>query len=278
MKGSAPKAAGDRAVNPFDAIAARMEWLSGVMSENDGVRIFNDLYLAVTRAVGVEFANDRFEDPAFLSRLAPIFSDLYFDTVERDAAKRTVSRVWAPLFEKRFQSGIAPLQFVIAGMNAHINYDLAIALVAASRELGYDLELDSAHHRDHLRVNTTLARVMDQVRAHFETTIARSVLTALGMFGQFRNIERARENTWTQAQNLVALADTPFKREQHLLARARTVGLVSRTLLGQRCARDLAAAPASAAPKCSRPAAAWRRGDAARSPPQSSTLPSDATP
>ncbi|MEA2180930.1 MAG: hypothetical protein QOF69_115 [Solirubrobacteraceae bacterium] len=263
MKDNAPTAVSDRAVNPFDAIAARMERLSGAMSQNDGVRIFNDLYLAVTRAVGAEFANDRFEDPAFLSRLAPIFSDLYFDAVERDAAKRTVSRVWVPLFEKRFQSGIAPLQFVIAGMNAHINYDLAIALVAASSELGYDLELDSAHHRDHLRVNTTLACVMDEVREHFETTIARSVVTALGMFDQFRRIARARENTWTQAQNLVALHDTPFKREQHLLARARTVGFVSRTLLGQCCAQDLAAAPASAEPTCSRPTAAWRRGSPA---------------
>ena len=39
---SAPKTCGDREINPFDAIGARMECLASVMSEKDGVRIFND--------------------------------------------------------------------------------------------------------------------------------------------------------------------------------------------------------------------------------------------
>lgn len=144
MQPSARPGVHDPAVNPFDAIAARMESFAAAMSEGDGVRIFNGLYLAVTRAVGADFANDRFEDPAFFARLASVFAQLYFDAVECDAAKRPVSRVWAPLFEKRLQAGIAPLQFAMAGMNAHINYDLAIALVATTREFGYDLRLDSA--------------------------------------------------------------------------------------------------------------------------------------
>jgi hypothetical protein len=180
MQSSAPTSAGDPAVNPFDAIAARMESIAAATSEGDGVRIFNDLYLAVTRAMGAELAKDRFEDPAFFARLAPVFSELYFDVVDSEAAKRTLSRVWAPLFEKRLEAGIAPLRFAMAGMNAHINYDLPIALVTVAREFGYDLRLDSPHHRDHLRVNTTLARVMDEVREQFETGIVRTVIKALG--------------------------------------------------------------------------------------------------
>jgi Family of unknown function (DUF5995) len=262
MQLSAPRSESDGAGNPFDAIAARMESLAGGMSENDGVRIFNDLYLAVTRAVGVEFANGRFEDPAFFSRLAPVFSKLYFEAFERDAAMGTLSRVWAPLFEKRSEAGIAPLQFAIAGMSAHINYDLVIALATAARELGYDLELDSAHHRDHLRVNTTLARVMDDLKEGFETGIARTVVQGLGTLDQIRIIERARDRAWTRAQNLVALDNAPFMREQYLLVLARTVGFASRALLGLRWARP-AAATARAGPRCSRPAATWRSGASA---------------
>jgi hypothetical protein len=209
-----------------------MESLSAPMSDNDGVCSFNDLYLAVTRAVGVEFANDRFEDRAFFSRLAPIFSNLYFDAVEADAAKQAVPRVWAPLFERRFEAGIAPLQFAVAGMNAHINHDLAIALVAVTQELGYDLDLDSPHHRDHMRVNTTLARVMGEVKERYATRFVRRVDAAFGAFDRlFRSIERARDNAWTQAQTLVALDSEPFLREQYLLALAGTVRLASRTLL-----------------------------------------------
>lgn len=237
MQASAPTSGRDRAVNPFAAIAARMESITAAMSEGDGVRIFNDLYLAVTRAVGAEFANDRFEDPAFFARLASVFAELYFEAVECDAAKRPVSRVWSPLFEKRLQASIAPLQFAMAGMNAHINYDLAIALVATTREFGYDLRLDSAHHRDHVRVNVMLARVMDEVKEQFETAIVRSVVKALGTVDQFRSIERARDNAWMQAQNVMALDGAPFIREQYLLVLARTVGLASRTLLYQNAAR-----------------------------------------
>jgi len=246
IEASAQTPAGDLEVNPFDAIAARMESFAGAMSEGDGVRIFNGLYLAVTRAVGAEFANDRFEDPAFFARLASVFAQLYFDAVESDAAKRPVSRVWAPLFEKRLQAGIAPLQFAMAGMNAHINYDLAIALVATTREFGYDLRLDSAHHRDHVVarrsthvcVNVMLARVMEEVKEHFETGLVRTVVKAVGTVDQFRSIERARDNAWMRAQNLMALDGAPFIREPYRLVLVRAVGLASRTLLYQNAARE----------------------------------------
>jgi Family of unknown function (DUF5995) len=204
------------------------------MSENDGVRSFNELYLDVTRAVGVEFANGRFEDPAFFAQLAPTFSNLYFEAVDAANAKHAVPRVWVPLFEKRFDSAIASLQFAIAGMNAHINHDLSIALVAVTRELGYDLRLDTAHHRDHMRVNTTLTRVMGEVKERFESEMVQKVDWALGtiddLFASW-SIERARDNAWTQAQTLVALEHVPFIRDQYLLALARSVGLASRTLL-----------------------------------------------
>jgi hypothetical protein len=220
--------------NPFEVIAARLESIAAPMSENDGVRGFNDLYLDVTRAVGVEFANGRYEDPAFFARLAPIFSNLYFEAVEAASAKHAVPRVWVALFEKRFDSRIAALQFAIAGMNAHINHDLSIALVAVTRELGYDLRLDTPHHRDHLRVNTTLTRVMGEVKERFETEMVRKVDWAMGtiddLFASW-SIERARDNAWTQAQTLVALEHVPFIRDQYLLALARSVGLASRTLL-----------------------------------------------
>jgi hypothetical protein len=211
-----------------------MESFAAPLSMNDGVRSFNEFYLAVTRALGIEFANHRFEDPAFFSRLAPIFSNLYFDAVEADTARRVLPRVWAPLFERRLLAGIAPLQFAIAGMNAHINHDLALALVATTRELGYDLDLDSAHHRDHLRVNATLARVMGDVRRSAGSGMVGMVDHGLGpLAGVFANwsIQRARDLAWTEAQTLVALDDEPFLRAWCMFALACVVGFASRTLL-----------------------------------------------
>ena len=49
-----------------------------------------------------------------------------------------VSKAWAPLFARKDERGILALQFAIAGMNAHINNDLAHALVLTWHELGLE--------------------------------------------------------------------------------------------------------------------------------------------
>lgn len=211
-----------------------MEALSASLAHDDGVRSFNELYMAVTRAVGAEFDDGVFEDEVFFSRLAPLFANLYFDAVAADAAQHEVSRVWVPLFERRAASTVAPLQFAIAGMNAHINHDLSLALVAATHELGYKLEVDSPHHRDHMRVNATLARVMQEVKDGLETGIVPAVDEAMGTVDDLIanwSIEAARNNACTQAQALVALARVPFVRKRYLLALSRNVAFASRMLL-----------------------------------------------
>lgn len=232
MTNSTSSAAG--AVNPFGALAEQMDTISAPMATNDGVRGFNSLYLAVTRAVGKEYDEQPFEDPVFFSKLAPTFAGLYFDAMAAATAKRKPSRVWEPMFEKRFESHIAPLQFAIAGMNAHINHDLSLALVSTTKELGLSLDLDTPHHRDHMRVNVTLARVMQEVKGDLETGVVPEIDTALGTLDDVIanwSIEAARNNAWTQAQMLVALEDRRFLHEQYLLSIARTVAFSSRALL-----------------------------------------------
>jgi len=73
-----------------------------------------------------------------------------------------VPRAWAPLFEARAKPRIAPIQFALAGMNAHISHDLCLALVATCKELGLGLDLGSPQHRDYLKVNAILERVEDE--------------------------------------------------------------------------------------------------------------------
>jgi hypothetical protein len=229
-----PTAAGPTFVNPFGPLAERMDELSAPMPEHDGVRGFNALYRAVTKAVQTEFDERPFEDPMFFSRLAPAFANLYFEAAGAAAAKQNVPRVWKPMFEKRFALGIAPLQFAIAGMNAHINHDLSLALVSTTKELDLDLELDTPHHRDHMRVNEILARVMQQVKGDLETGIVPVVDSALGTLDDMLanwSIVTARNNAWTQAQVLVALEDNRFLHDQYLLGIARNVAFASRALL-----------------------------------------------
>src|SRR4051794_35089303 len=142
-----------------------MEAILSSLATADGIACFTRLYLAVTRGVQERLAGVAFEDPAFLAQLDARFADLFF------AATEHAPPAWAPLFEARARKGIAPLQFAFAGMNAHINRDLPVALVATCEELGLELRADSPEHADYVRVNALLARVEAQVKASYLTGV-----------------------------------------------------------------------------------------------------------
>jgi hypothetical protein len=228
MEGSAP------IVDPIEAVAARMESIAAPLAEDDGVRRFNELYLAVTRAVAIESATATYEDAAFISRLDVVFADLYFRAVDDLDAGRAASRAWAPLFEARAKHGIAPLQFAIAGMNAHINHDLVLALVTTTREFGCGLDRDTPQHRDYVSVDRLLNRVQDEIKERFTTGIIKDIDKAGGRVDDMVanwSVSQARDNAWTQAQILDALGADDFLRKQFLLALARNVGFAGRVLL-----------------------------------------------
>ncbi|MGH2943992.1 MAG: DUF5995 family protein [Solirubrobacteraceae bacterium] len=221
-------------VDPIEAVAARMEAIAEPLGPDDGVRRFNELYLAVTRAVAVESASARFEDGAFISRLDVVFADLYFAAVDDDTAGRALSRAWVPLFERRAERRIAPLQFAIAGMNAHINHDLALALVTTTKEFGIELERDTPQHRDYVVVDGILERVQDEIKDRFTTGIVKDIDEAGGRVDDMLaswSVSRARDNAWMQAQTLDALGGRAFLRRQFLTALGRNVGFAGRALL-----------------------------------------------
>jgi hypothetical protein len=221
-------------VDPIEAVAARMETIAAPLPENDGVRRFNELYLAVTRAVAKESVTATFEDAAFISRLDVVFADLYFAAVGNLDAGRPPSRAWAPLFEARAKPGIAPLQFAIAGMNAHINHDLVLALVTTTKELGHSLDRDTPQHRDYTTVDAILERVQDEIKDRFTTGIIKDIDRAAGRVDDMVaswSVSAARDNAWTQAQILDALGANAFLREQYLTALGRNVGFAGRALL-----------------------------------------------
>ncbi|MGH2897716.1 MAG: DUF5995 family protein [Solirubrobacteraceae bacterium] len=221
-------------MDPIQAVAARMEAIAAPLAPDDGVRRFNELYLAVTLAVALETATTTFEDPAFMSRLDVVFADLYFAAVDENAGGKAVSRPWAPLFEKRAEHGIAPLQFAIAGMNAHINHDLSLALVAATHEFGIGLDRDTPQHRDYIAINGVLERVQDEIKDRFTTGVIKDIDKAAGrvddMFASW-SVSRARDNAWTQAQTLALLEGNGFLHKQFLVALGRNVGFAGRALL-----------------------------------------------
>ena len=58
------------------------------------------------------------------------------------------------MFEARYRTGIDRIQFALAGMNAHINRDLALALLATNAELNIVPAPCSPESDDYQAVNS----------------------------------------------------------------------------------------------------------------------------
>jgi len=166
----------------------------------DGVACFNGMYLRVTQAVRDELPN--FESREFVERLDVLFAEFYFQAYDAAVAGEWISKAWAPLFSRRAEKRLA-LQFAITGMNAHINNDLAHALVLTWREMGNAPGRNTPEGRDYEKVNKILGRVETEIKVPLSDRLIATVDTAFGTTDDFLalwSIRRAREQAWERAR------------------------------------------------------------------------------
>jgi hypothetical protein len=222
------------ASDPIAAVLARLQSVATALAVTDGVSRFNHLYLEVTQAVDTGAQAAAFEDPAFLKALDVSFAGLYFDALDAAAAGSPLPRCWAPLFEARSDAHTAPIQFALAGMNAHINHDLALALVSTCAGEGITLDTGSAAHRDFIKVNAILATVEARVKADYLTGlvgVADEVLGRIDDVVAIWSVSEARNAAWTHAQMLWAIRGDAGLTKAFEDTLDGTIGFASRGLL-----------------------------------------------
>jgi len=193
-------------------VIERMHRVSQRLAPDDGVRAFNEMYRITTQQVEAALAGRSFADPMFMSRLDVVFAHLYLGLVDADLPRppRT-PRSWGVLIEARHRR-LPPLHFALAGMNAHINYDLPRALLLTARELGGPVDTP-ARAEDFRAINDVLARTMPQVKQELVTGLLGVLDGALGNSDDRASmwaIERAREFAWTTARTLATVTGTPL--------------------------------------------------------------------
>ena len=214
----------------IDAVCERMRQIALPMAPGDGLGAFNGMYLQVTDLVRDRISQGYFGSAEFMTRLDIVFAGMYLDAV----GATSPSSAWAPVFEARHQSGRLPIQFALAGMNAHINHDLPIALVAACRQLG--LGPDSAGvYDDYQKVTDLLATAQEKVRQSFLDGIALDVDRdfagpVANLVGAW-SIGRARDAAWVNAGVLWRLDGVEPLCQNFLITLSSSVGLAGRVLL-----------------------------------------------
>ncbi len=218
----------------FDDVLARMGSINSALSPRDGLACFNRMYLDVTQGVGQQVAQGAFADPAFVSRLDVVFANIYFAAVDALSGPPSAWPVaWQPLMASRGDAGIEPIQFALAGMNAHINHDLPIAVVTTCTELNTAPD-DGSHHADYQRVDALLDAAEQSVRESFEPTDVRDVdqhMAAVANLVGNWSIGEARDVAWDTSVALWEVRDFHVATQLLTDSLAHTVAMASRCLL-----------------------------------------------
>lgn len=174
--------------------------------EADGVASFNFLYTTITTAILTRLQNNSFKDPQFLSELDVQFAQRYLNALAEFQQKSgSAPRAWRVLFDKRRNPRITRMQFAVAGVNAHVNFDLAFALVATWEPAGPPASA-SPQHDDYLAINQVFSDEMDRLRHHFEDSLLQSLdkstADRINNYLDDMVVVVSRNNAWHAAEHL----------------------------------------------------------------------------
>jgi hypothetical protein len=228
------------AVSTITEVIERLEQLADTLDRDDGVRWFNRLYLDVTRRVAAALEEGTAERPTFLERLDIVFAQDYFDAIDAapgprgDVPDDYPYHAWKPLFESRYRRDIAPIQFALAGMNAHINHDLALGIQEVCRTVGVEPRRGTPHYREYVGVNDFLAEVEQEVQLWLLTGALAELNRRFSPIDDviaIWSLKKARETAWTHAQLLWELSDEGFLEREYRGVLDRSVGLAGRAFL-----------------------------------------------
>ena len=210
-----------------------MKRIDALLPGSDGLKWFNRLYMLVTQQVESSPPLGGWKDAAWLTRLDVIFAGLYFAAISQWSTNpaQTPSS-WKALFETRSSPGIERIQFALAGMNAHINHDLALALLQTDAELHLVPGTTSRQHDDFERVNELLEAALPEALQFLATGILGELAQDTGRIGRLLaiwNVRAARELAWDVADHLRSL--TGAARTKALMLQDQITGVVGHSLL-----------------------------------------------
>jgi hypothetical protein len=177
---------------------------------HDRRAIFVTAYLGITQAIKQGVESGLFQDTAWVTCYALCFANLYRTALlayER-GDQAALPKAWRTAFDISKNAGALAIQDLVLGINAHINHDLALALV----EVTIDPERPS-RYADHCKVNDVLRAATEPL----QDRIAQLYAPILNLLDQSCDhldeeiacfsVEKAREAAWLAAVALTNARD-----------------------------------------------------------------------
>jgi hypothetical protein len=208
---------------PFDSVDGAVERLAELetrlRARDDRRAVFLTIYERMTRAVRNGIEGGRFADADWMRDYTTTFANYYrraFLAFERGHL-RAVPDPWRVAFGTAGRADRLVVQDAFLGVNAHINYDLALAL----RDVGIDSHRERKY-ADHLAIDDILARLIDAQQTALADLYAPAVEDIDGALGRFDesltlySLTEGRQQAWRMA---VVLSDAPWSPVRTLARR-----------------------------------------------------------
>ena len=231
-----PPAAG----SAVDALIARMEaQLGDLVDRGDRRHYFHGTYLRTTKAVAAELAAGGFIDHDWVERWDIVFADLYLDALDADRRGIRPPGPWVAAFAAADRrTDLLPLHYVLLGMNAHINYDLPLALLAMIDDAGFDdRALLDRRAADHHHIDEVLVRRVDGEAREATPGMSRldRLMAPANRFATKRFLKEARAKVWANTTVLARArraGGTTYQTRRAELERSVTARVVQLTRPG----------------------------------------------
>lgn len=195
-----------------DDVLATMQTIADTCVDGDGLKWFNWLYHSVTLAVADKIRTGDFENPQWMAGLDVQFARLYFGALRTMLQGQKPPSCWLAFFSRRTDARLVRFQFAMSGINAHINHDLAIALVNTFHAGECAPDRDDPRYRDYTGLNATLESMIDMAKRELNVRLLGEVLPPLARledtvaaFG----VVAAREAAWRNCEVLWHLQESP---------------------------------------------------------------------
>ena len=216
----------------IDEVIAVMQRIDALLPDDDGLKWFNRMYLMVTQEVDLHPPDGGWKDAGWLLALDVVFAGFYLRAIADYLSGDEVPISWQVLMEARQTPGIDRIQFAVAGMNAHINHDLALALLETDALKDVIPAQGSPQYVDYQAVNGILNTLMPSELSMLATDTLGVLAQDTGKVGRllaFWDICKARSLAWNFADYLRGL--TGLARGVAMSAQDQMTGVIGRAIL-----------------------------------------------
>ena len=199
------------------------------IKNNDSAGYFAALYQKVTIHVKVGITSGFFDDGPLMEQLDVAFAKRYLQAFDDYQKNKLVTEVWKKAFDLSDNYWPIVLQYLLLGMNAHINLDLGIA--AAQTSKGENLK---NLENDFNKINNILSILVHEVENDLSVVwpVLKYILKWTGKIDDYLvdfSMKLARDGAWKFANELDQAAENEV--ETLIAERDRKVVNVVRFIL-----------------------------------------------